>query len=448
MKVALIGGGGFRTPLTYEALLAVADHLPIDQLTLHDADPDRLARIDLVLSGIDQQRGTSLPRQTTTDLHAAVDGAHFVLCAIRVGGLAGRVIDERVPLAEGVVGQETTGPGGICFALRTVPVLLDVARVVARRAPDAWFINFTNPVGLVTEALQTVLGPRAIGVCDTPVGLCRRVAHALGVEANDLWFDYFGLNHLGWLSAARDASGDRLPELLADDAALGSFEEGRLFGAQWLRTLGMIPNEYLVYYYAAARIVGAVAERGFGRAEYLLEQQGRFYDRPLGTPVDALSAWRAATAERDRTYLAEVHSQADDPIAFPVHEGGAQGYAAVAADLMRGLHDNKRSVMILNTANQRAVPGLDARAVVEVPCVVSSAGVAPLAVADVPPHAQALMQTIKDVERTTIEAALSGSRPLAVKALALHPLVPSVDVAERIFAAYQTSQPLLQRQFA
>jgi 6-phospho-beta-glucosidase len=447
VKIALIGGGGFRTPLTYQALLGIADQLPIDQLTLHDTDRDRLEHMDLVLSGIDREHGTSLRRETTTDIEAAVDGAQFVLCAIRVGGLTSRVIDESVPLAEGVVGQETTGPGGICFALRTVPVLLELAHIVARRAPDAWFINFTNPVGLVTEALQTVLGPRAIGVCDTPVGLCRRVARALQADPDDLWFDYFGLNHLGWLAAVRDAKGDRLPDLLADDAALGSFEEGRLFGAEWLRTLGLIPNEYLAYYYAAARIVGAVAERGFGRAEYLLEQQSRFYTRPVSTPLEALRGWRAATAERDGTYLAEVRSE-HDPIAFPVQEGGEQGYAAVAVALIRGLYSNKRSVMILNTANNRALPGLDSSAVVEVPCVVSAAGVAPLAVARVPAHARALMQTIKDVERTTIEAAMTGSRALAIKALGLHPLVPSVDVAQRIFASYLAAQPGLRRQFA
>jgi len=238
-----------------------------------------------------------------------------------------------------------------------------------------------------------------------------------------------------------------LPELLADDAALGSLEEGRLFGADWLRTLGMIPNEYLVYYYAAARIVDTVAERGFGRAEYLLEQQRRFYQRPMSTPLDALRSWRAATAERDRTYLAEVRSN-DGALPFEVHDGNVQGYAGVAAALIQGLHANKRSVMILNTANNRAVPGLDANAVVEVPCVVSSAGVAPLAVAHVPPHARALIQTIKDVERTTIQAALTGSRALAIKALALHPLVPSVEVAQRIFAAYVAAQPGLRRQFA
>jgi 6-phospho-beta-glucosidase len=249
------------------------------------------------------------------------------------------------------------------------------------------------------------------------------------------------------LAAVHDGQGDRLPGLLADDVALESFEEGRLFGPSWLRSLGMIPNEYLVYYYAAARIVGAVTDRGFGRAEYLVDQQRRFYERQHGTPAEALEAWRATTAEREGSYLAEGRA-ADGALEFAAEDDSAQGYARVATRLMEGLALNARSVMILNTANRRALPGLDERAVVEVPCVVSSAGVAPLAVHNVPPHARALLETIKDVERTTIEAALTGSAALAVKALALHPLVPSVDVAQRIFAGYLACQPTLRRQFA
>jgi 6-phospho-beta-glucosidase len=211
--------------------------------------------------------------------------------------------------------------------------------------------------------------------------------------------------------------------------------------------LGLIPNEYLVYYYAAARIVDTVAARGFGRAEYLLDQQSRFYDHQPGAPGEALQLWRTATAEREGSYLAEGRA-GDVPFECAASTEGSNGYAGVAADLMVGLADNTRRVMILNTANRRALPGLDASAVVEVPCLVTSAGVAPLAVDHVPAHARALLETIKDVERTTIQAALTGSPALAIKALALHPLVPSVEVAERIFAGYLDGQPTLRRQFA
>jgi 6-phospho-beta-glucosidase len=449
MKITLIGGGGFRTPLTYQALLGLSGRVAIDELTLYDTDAVRLARISQVLTGLDHEQGRSLRRSCTTDLDRAVDGADFVLCAIRVGGLAGRAIDERLALAEGLIGQETTGAGGIAFALRTVPVMLRIASTVARRAPHAWFVNFTNPVGLVTEALQSVLGPRAIGICDTPIALSRRVAAVLGASPDDLWFEYFGLNHLGWLAAVRDGRGDRLPALLADPGSVASFEEGRLFGAEWLRELGLIPNEYLVYYYNAERVVGTVVERGFGRADWLMTQQARFYERRSASPAAAVHEWRAVTAERDRTYLAEAGREAE----LPAHTGGGvsgegeHGYASVATTLIDGLSRNQRSVMIVNTTNRGALGGLDADAVVEVPAIVSSAGVAPLAVGEVPRHALALMQTVKEVERTAIQAAVSGSTGLAVRALALHPLVQSVDRAQRLFAAYRAAQPLLQEQF-
>src|SRR5262249_27253336 len=154
--------------------------LGLDRVALYDVDEARLARIGAVLEGLEAERGQRLSLGVGTDLDEALEGADFVFCAIRVGRLEGRVLDERVPLGAGVIGQETTGPGGICFALRTVPVMVRLAETVAARAPGAWFVNFTNPAGLVTEAVREVLGDRAIGICDSPAGLCRRVAVALG----------------------------------------------------------------------------------------------------------------------------------------------------------------------------------------------------------------------------------------------------------------------------
>src|SRR4051812_32131055 len=233
MKLTIVGGGGFRVPLVYGALLEKAQRLGLDEVVLHDIDADRLERIGHVLDGLASEHGTRLPFRTTTDLVDAVEGADFVFCAIRVGQLEGRVVDEDVPLGLGVLGQETTGPGGICFALRTIPVMVRLAETIARHAPEAWLINFTNPAGMVTEAVQQVIGDRVVGICDSPSGMCRRVAAALGRDPADLWFDYFGLNHLGWLKGVRDGAGNQLLDrLLDDDAALAGFEEGRLFGGE------------------------------------------------------------------------------------------------------------------------------------------------------------------------------------------------------------------------
>jgi len=434
VKLAIIGGGGFRVPLIYGALL---ERRPFDEIVLHDVDAERLDRISLVLDGQAAEHGDKAPFRTTTDLDDALEGADFVFVAIRVGGLEGRAIDEGVPLGHGVLGQETTGPGGICFALRTIPAMLDLAE---RVPPNAWVVNFTNPAGMVTEALQQVLGERAIGICDSPSALCRRVAAALGEPPERLSFDYFGLNHLGWLKAVHDGTGDRLPELLASDA---TFEEVELFGAEWLRSLGMVPNEYLYYFYFADDTVAALGERP--RGAYLLEQQAGFYASEGDTPERALARWRAAKDERDRTYMAEArdgaegHSHAED-------EPG--GYEAEALAVVEAIAANAGAVRILNVANRSALPFLDERAVVEVPCVVSSAGARPLAVGPVPDHARALIETIKAVERATIEAAVTGSSALAVTALALHPLVPSVKAAKAIFAGYRERLPALEERFA
>jgi 6-phospho-beta-glucosidase len=447
VKLAIVGGGGFRVPLVYGALLARRDRLPFDEVVLHDVDAGRMDRIGAVLEGLGAERGATLPFRATTDLGDAVDGADFVFCAIRVGRLEGRVVDESVPLSMGVLGQETTGPGGICFALRTIPEMVRLAETIAERAPGAWLINFTNPAGMVTEALQQVLGERVVGICDSPSSLCRRVARAVGRDAGEMWFDYFGLNHLGWLRAAYDAGGDRLPELLADDEALAGFEEGRLFGAEWLRTLGMIPNEYLYYFYFAADTVASIRAGGPPRGAALLESQAAFYAQVGQAPAEALTAWRATRAERDRTYMAAERIAAG---AEADHDDGGDpgGYEGEAMAVVEAIANNTRAIMILNTANRSALPFLDERAVVEVPAIVGRSGPVPVAVGPVPGHAQALVSAIKDVERTTIEAALTGSAELALRALALHPLVPSVSVAREIFAGYRERLPELQERFA
>ena len=416
MKLTIVGGGGFRVPLVYGALLKKKERLGLEEVVLHDIDAGRLERIGAVLDGLAAEHGTRLPFRFTTDLVDAVQGADFVFCAIRVGQLEGRVVDEDVPLGLGVLGQETTGPGGICFALRTIPVMVRLAETMAKHAPNAWLINFTNPAGMVTEAVQQVLGDRAVGICDSPSGLCRRVAAAVGRPADDLWFDYFGLNHLGWLRGVRDAGGTQLLDgLLEDDERLNGFEEGRLFGGEWLRSLAMIPNEYLYYFYYAADTVNAIRGSSSPRGSFLLEQQRAFYAR------------------------SGDHEHDNDTNA---------GYESEAMAVLEAIALNSRQVLILNTANRSALPFLDERAVVEVPCVVGRAGPVPMAMGAVPAHARALVEMMKDVERTTIDAALLGSRELAVKALSLHPLVPSVTTAREIFDGYRRRLPSLQEAFA
>jgi len=261
-----------------------------------------------------------------------------------------------------------------------------LAETIREHAPDAWLINFTNPAGMVTEAVRQVLGDRAVGICDSPSGLCRRVATAVNRNAEDLWFEYFGLNHLGWLKGVRDGTGaELLEDLLEDDARLAEFEEGRLFGGEWLRSLGMIPNEYLYYFYYASDTVNAIRS-GNPRGTFLLEQQREFYARSGHSPEAALADWRATRHDRERTYMAEARDAAGDQ--HEHEQDGNGGYESEAMAVLEAMALNTRAVLILNTANRSSLPFLDASAVVEVPCVVGKAGPVPLAIGEVPAHAR------------------------------------------------------------
>ncbi|MEU1278174.1 6-phospho-beta-glucosidase [Streptomyces sp. NPDC005805] len=440
MKLTILGGGGFRVPLVYGALPADRAEGRITEVALHDVDADRLTAVTRVLA--EQAAGRpGAPRVTAgRDLAEAVRGADFVFSAIRVGGLAGRAADERIALAEGVLGQETVGAGGIAYGLRTVPVAMEIARTVAELAPDAWVINFTNPAGLVTEAMSRVLGDRVIGICDSPVGLARRVARAAGADPATARVDYAGLNHLGWVRAVHADGRDLLPGLLADPVALESFEEGRLFGAEWLRTLGAIPNEYLHYYYFNRETVAAYRAADRTRGGFLLDQQAGFYTRALRPGPGALDAWRGTLAEREATYMAanRAAAGAGERAGEDLESGG---YEKVALALMRAVARDERATLILDVRNRGALPGLDADAVVELPCLVDANGARPLAADPLPDHAAGLVTAVKAVERAVLEAADGGSLSAAVKAFALHPLVDSVAVARRLVDAYRAAHP-------
>lgn len=442
MRLTVVGGGGFRVPLVYGALLDESAEPRVDEVVLHDIDPSRLAVIAKVLEQMAANTHQAPKVTATTDLDEAVRDADFVFSAVRVGGLAGRVADERVAIDLGILGQETTGPGGVAYGLRTVPVASRIAERVQALAPQAWVINFTNPAGLVTEAMSGVLGDRVIGICDSPIGMCRRAARALGLAPEHAWFDYVGLNHMGWLRAVMVRGHDELPRLLADDALLESFEEGRLFGTEWLRALGAIPNEYLWYWYFHREAVQAIGHDGQTRGVFLDAQQRRFYETVDADPARALEEWQRVRRERDASYMAETRpgGQADVRDEHDL-EGG--GYERVALAIMAAIARDERSVHILDVRNRGAVPGLDAGAVVEVPCLVDGNGAHPVATSPVEEHQLGMMQTMKSVERETIAAALEGSRERALRALALHPMVDSVDMARTLLDGYLQAVPAL-----
>ncbi|MBP2703044.1 6-phospho-beta-glucosidase [Microbispora sp. RL4-1S] len=439
MRLTVLGGGGFRVPLLYRALLGDRGRGTVAEVVLHDPDASRTAAIARVLA----EQAAGVPDapavRVISDLDEALTGAGFVFSAIRVGGLAARAVDERVALSEGVLGQETVGAGGIAYALRTLPVTDRIARRVAALAPDAWVVNFTNPAGIVTEAMSRHLGDRVIGVCDSPAGLGRRVALALGADPAAVRLDYAGLNHLGWLRAVHLDGHDLLPGLLRDDEALTSFEEGRLFGAEWLRAIGAVPNEYLHYYYFNREAVEAARAAPLTRGALVAEQQRRFYARTGGS---ALEEWESARLAREATYMAE-NRRAMGACERDPRDLASDGYEGVALALMRAIALDERATLILNVRNRGSIAALDRDAVVEVPCVVDGGGAGPKAVEPLADHALGLVTTVKAVERAVIEAAFTGSRRAALRALAVHPLVGSVTLAARLLDRYESELPQL-----
>ncbi|MEO7126118.1 MAG: 6-phospho-beta-glucosidase [Nakamurella sp.] len=451
MKLTIIGGGGFRVPLVYRALLTDQSSPRIDDVTLYDTDSGHLSTIERVL-GAQGRESSDAPRVSVcSDLREALRGADFVFCAMRVGGLAGRVVDENVALKLGVLGQETTGAGGIAFALRTVPVALRLAREISEICPDSWVINFTNPAGIITEAMQSVLGERVIGICDSADGLVARAARAAGLQRSSVTADYVGLNHLGWLRAlysshdschANDDETDVLPALLADDDRLTLVEEARLMGLDWIRALGSIPNEYLYFYYCAREAIQAINDAPQTRGAFLQRQQDSFYRQAAAQPDTALDLWQRARRQRDETYMVELRDQArtGDRDQQDIEEGG---YEKIAIKLLGSLLRGESQRLILNVRNGDTLPGLPVNGVIEVPCLVDSGGPKPVRLPPAVGHELGLMLQVKEVEQCTIKAARTGSKALARKALALHPLVDSVAVAGQLLSGYLKGSPEL-----
>jgi len=420
VKIAVIGGGSTYTPELIEGFARRGDVLSGVELVLHDIAADRLAVVGGLASRILAAQGSSHRLVTTTSLDEAVDAADAVLVQLRVGGQQARLIDETLPGRFGLLGQETTGPGGFAKALRTVPVVLNIAEVVAERAQsDAWIVDFTNPVGIVTRALLDQ-DYRALGLCNVAIGFQRRLAARFGVAADQVQLDHVGLNHLSWIRQVRVDGVDRMPDLL-DTPAVEELAEAIRVPADLLRTLGAIPSYYLHYFYCTDR---AIAEQASGphRAEEVLQIE--------------------------RTLLAMYADPAlDHKPALLVQRGGAY-YSEAAAALVTSLLTGDRAHHYVNVRNNGSVAGLPDDAVVEVPATVDRAGAHPVPIAPLAPELLGLVQTVTAYEVLTIQAARTGDRRVAVRALLANPLVRQWDRAVPLLdALLEANRPHLPQFF-
>ncbi|MGH2356416.1 MAG: 6-phospho-beta-glucosidase [Candidatus Limnocylindria bacterium] len=394
VKVSVIGGGSTYTPELIDGLAARQERFPIDELVLHDIDLDRLE----IVGGLARRMLARVAwpgRLVLTDSReGAVDGAAFVLVQLRIGGQAARLVDETLPPTFGTIGQETTGAGGFAKALRTIPVVLELAELVARRStPEAWIVDFTNPVGMVTQALLDD-GHRAIGLCNVAITLQRRLAERLGVDPDRVELEQVGLNHLSWIRAVRVDGVDRLPALLAaHDESIAAEVDVPLDA---FRRLGAIPSYYLRYYYAFDRVLAA-QRAGHTRAQEVIDIEGQLLD-----------LYRDPTLDRKPDLLE--------------HRGGAY-YSEAAAQLLASLHDGRGDVQVVDVLNGGALPGLRDGDVVEIGARIDRSGADPIRVAPLADEVLSLVRQLKEYERLTIRAARSGDRAAAAAALDANPLV-------------------------
>ncbi|RZB13723.1 6-phospho-beta-glucosidase [Streptomyces sp. F001] len=404
MKLTVIGGGSTYTPELVDGFARLRDTLPIEELVLVDPAADRLDLVGGLARRIFARQGHDGRVVTTSDLDAGVEGADAVLLQLRVGGQAAREQDETWPLQCGCIGQETTGAGGLAKALRTVPVVLDIAERVRRTNPDAWIIDFTNPVGIVTRALLKA-GHKAVGLCNVAIGLQRKFAALLGLAPADVHLDHVGLNHLTWETGVRVDGENVLPELLREhgDAIAADLRLPRAL----LDRLGVVPSYYLRYYYAHDEVVRELRTKPSRAAE---------------------------VAAMERELLTMYGDPAlDEKPALLARRGGAY-YSEAAVDLAAALLSGAGSpYQVVNTLNRGTLPFLPDDAVIEVQTAVrAEGGPAPLPVATVDPLYAGLMANVTVYEDLALEAALRGGRDRVFQALLAHPLIGQYEYAETL----------------
>jgi 6-phospho-beta-glucosidase len=446
MKLALIGGGGVRSPLFVASALRRAERVGLDELCLMDTDAEKLAIFGALCREVVRRAESDVRITTTTSPQAALEGAGHVVTTIRVGYEQGRVYDERIALKHGVLGQETTGPGGFAMALRSIPALLEYAELLEKLSPGAWLYGFTNPAGLVTQALRDAGFARTIGICDGANVGHHAAANWLKIDARRLRAEVFGLNHLSWTRRVLLDGEDVLAPLLRDPRFL-SGTMMKLFDPALVEQIGMWINEYLFYFYYAERAVAAIAADEKTRGEEIVELNRKLLDqlRAIGAerdPAAGLQAFYNYLHRRHATYMhyaqpdAPSMEQADQAMDAPAETPDAEGYAGVALGIVEALETGEPLYTALNVPNEGAIDCMRPGDVVEVSCVVDRDGVRPLPIGAIPEPQELLMRQVKLYERLTVAAIRERSRATAVAALMAHPLVLSYSRAKPLVDEY------------
>jgi len=452
MKLAILGGGGVRMPAFVRAVLASRAG-EFDQICLFEPDSLRRDTICRLAAGLAAVLGHPGVVQVTPDAAEAFTGADYVFSAIRVGGDRGRVIDEEVALRRGIVGQETTGAGGCAMALRTIPVVLSYCELLSGCSPNAVLINFTNPAGLITQAISAQGKARAVGVCDTPGGTVEHLAAFLGEQSSGVSGCYAGLNHLGWVCSLRVGGRERIGELLARFTELQRFDHRfAAFDPALVRRVGALPTEYVYYFYDPRRYLDGVTRAGLSRGQDVLRLNSELLANLARAFADggvqaAWSAYDLLMGVRRDTYM-RIDMQGDsgqgEARTRRAAEGAADigaapvgGYEGLALRVIDGLAGRGAREVIVNTRNDGSMSFLDPDDIVEIPARVDADGLSPLPVPELPRSAKALVEQVKEYERGIVDAAMSGDADMAGVALSQHPLVPGITAARELISEYR-----------
>ena len=441
-KVGFIGGAGVRTPLVIFGINEAARELDADELVLYDLDIERAARIVQLGHEIVRREGGSLRIRVARTPEDAVDGASFVLNSVRVGGIASRASDERRAIACGYPGQETTGPAGIAMGQRTIPVAIEQARLVAKLAPEAWLINFTNPAGLITQAILQHSSAKAVGICDTPTEMIHRIQVALGAPASEVVCDYVGLNHLGWIRRITLRGEDVTDRVLADDAILTQLYPAPLFDHELIRALRLLPTEYLFFYYSRTRALNNQRKQGSTRGEQIAQMNESLMEKLMTLLADhqdgaALQAYVDYLNLRSGSYMkleGEGRSAFDEdtPVVDPFK--AATGYHRIALEVMRALSSAEEHRVIVNVANGKTLADIAPDDIIETACAIGNGHIRPLALEPMPETVRGLVLAVKAYERAAIRAAVTGSARDLREAMLLYPAIGEWEPSAEIIA--------------
>jgi 6-phospho-beta-glucosidase len=415
------------------ALLDLQERLDLSEIALIDTDGTRFAAIDRVVAALVMDRNSTVEVSHPSTFRECVTGASFVIGAIRVGGDHLRTLDERIPLSMDVLGQETVGAGGFAMAVRTIPVVLEMLRELREVAPDAWFINLTNPSGIITQAMISHGGfHNVVGICDAPTSIGILLAYLLKVQPEDLVLDYYGLNHCGFVKSVYALGHDVLPQILSMIDHVPDFETMTHFSPAFIRRLGKLPNGYIWYYAFKRESLAAATAAKETRGEEVERLNAQLVADLMETD-DPLATYQTYLGKRDDGHLAEEYRTA-------MNIKSGEGYSTVAMDVLLGLSGKGQSVVPVNIMNRGAITGLALDDVVEIPSLITERLIRPLAVGPIDADSQLLIGQVKLYERSLVDAVAYRDLGALIEALALNPLVPSPAVARDLVLAFKEQE--------